>query len=124
MFDKFADENDDDDQEIFQDKVLKLIGFKKLCLDEGLFNEESQIKFLEEGKKRGISLDFKEIVENWISSIKSQILIAMSNVANDALQMAVDKLEALVLNCTEKDERKVMINFRILEAEIAREIHE
>jgi len=38
--------------------------------------------------------------------------------------MAVDKLETVVLNCTEKDERKVMINYRILEGEITREVHE
>ena len=124
IFDKFSDENDDDEQEVFQDKVLKLIGFKKMCLDEGLFTEEGQIMFLEEGKRTGISMDFPEIVENWISTIRSKIMIAMRFVESDALQMAVSKLEALVLNSTEKDERKVMINFRILEAEIARGIHE
>ena len=71
IFDIYAVESGDGNE-----KVIDPLAFKKLCRDYKIYNIESQLKFVESVKNRGLATSVKQLVANWNFIILPKIKIS------------------------------------------------
>ena len=115
IFDNFSELDEDSG-----DNVITPLNFKQLSNAHNIFTPEGQTIFLEKVKHQGLVDDLDQLREKWGINIKDAIKKGLDQIQNQELNIFCDRLEALILNYSEKNRHKIWLNYKILEGEIER----